>query len=260
METYSSIILISLSAVLLSCSTENTPAYLLSTSVEPAGSGIVTPGQGEFEKGDTVRISATANNDWVFAGWTGDHTGTGNSVVITMDRDKDISALFEIKKFALEIQVDGEGTVSEMIVQQKSADYEVNTVVELTANPAEGWVFTGWDGDLQGDTNPAQLEITEDMVVTAMFARDYFDVTISLGDGNGGHGAGSISIDLVSGNRDGDRFEYESEIRVTIGGTAGNVAVWQFSHWEGDFNGSENPIQVSVTSDITATAITKIVD
>lgn len=92
MKTYGTIILILFSAVLWSCGTENSPAYLLKTSVEPVGSGIVTPGQGEYVKGDTVRISATANNDWVFAGWTGDYTGTGNSVVVTMDRDKDISA------------------------------------------------------------------------------------------------------------------------------------------------------------------------
>jgi len=36
-----------------------------------------------------------------------------------------------------------------------AATYASDTVVALTANPAAGWNFSGWSGNLTGSANPA---------------------------------------------------------------------------------------------------------
>jgi hypothetical protein len=47
--------------------------------------------------------------------------------------------------------------------------YEANTVVELTANPAEGYEFVRWSGDLTSTANPDIITVTQDMTVSASF-------------------------------------------------------------------------------------------
>jgi RHS repeat-associated protein len=47
--------------------------------------------------------------------------------------------------------------------------YTSGTTVQVTANPADGYVFLGWSGALSGKTNPATLTITSNTSVTANF-------------------------------------------------------------------------------------------
>ena len=41
--------------------------------------------------------------------------------------------------------------------------------MKLTASPAEGWEFVGWTGDLNGSSNPNQLNVIESKTITAVF-------------------------------------------------------------------------------------------
>ncbi|MCF7804879.1 MAG: right-handed parallel beta-helix repeat-containing protein [Candidatus Marinimicrobia bacterium] len=47
--------------------------------------------------------------------------------------------------------------------------YDPGTVVTLTAVPDSGYVFTGWSGDLSGETNPATITMDGDKSVEAVF-------------------------------------------------------------------------------------------
>ena len=58
--------------------------------------------------------------------------------------------------------------------------YEQKTAVTLTATPSNGYLFAEWSGDMTGKTNPMVIEVTSNIVVTAIFARDLTD---SDGDG-----------------------------------------------------------------------------
>jgi hypothetical protein len=51
-----------------SCSTDSTPVYQLSTSAEPAEAGSVTQSAAEAEQGETITITANANEHWVLIG------------------------------------------------------------------------------------------------------------------------------------------------------------------------------------------------
>ena len=56
--------------------------------------GAIT-GSGEYNTGATATLTATPNAGYIFAGWTGDATGTTNPLSLTMDADKVVGANFE---------------------------------------------------------------------------------------------------------------------------------------------------------------------
>ncbi|MEZ4620971.1 MAG: hypothetical protein R2867_36465 [Caldilineaceae bacterium] len=41
--------------------------------------------------------------------------------------------------------------------------------VQLTAEPAAGWAFTGWSGNLSGRSNPVTVQMDSNKIVTADF-------------------------------------------------------------------------------------------
>ncbi|MEE8390150.1 MAG: hypothetical protein V3S14_05055 [Anaerolineae bacterium] len=47
--------------------------------------------------------------------------------------------------------------------------YDGGTVVALTANPASGYEFVRWSGDLAGISSTMTITMTQDMSVTANF-------------------------------------------------------------------------------------------
>ena len=70
------------------------PTYTLSVNV--VGSGTVTPTSGSYLSGTVVPLSATPDAGWQFDGWGGDLSGVTNSVDVTMNSDKAITATFSL--------------------------------------------------------------------------------------------------------------------------------------------------------------------
>jgi hypothetical protein len=74
-----------------------------------------------------------------------------------MNKSYNIIGVFERKNYSLNITIEGEGTVEERVVQQKSTEYPYETIVELTPIPSLGWRFESWGGDLSGSEVPKRL-------------------------------------------------------------------------------------------------------
>jgi hypothetical protein len=166
---------------LLSCSTENTPVYTLTTSANPAEAGSVTPAQGEYDEGEEVEIIASPNEHWVFNGWQGDQIGLQNPASITMDQNKLVSANFVKKKYPLHVTIDGEGVVNEKKLVDKSNDYEHGSKVELTAVPSEDWEFIQWKGDISGSGNPTIVNIEDGSTnVIAQFIQPNCEIELDI--------------------------------------------------------------------------------
>ena len=70
--------------------------YTLSTNV--AGNGTITknPDQAQYASGTVVQLTATPNTGYVFAGWSGDLSGSANPTTITMNGDKVVTATFTL--------------------------------------------------------------------------------------------------------------------------------------------------------------------
>ncbi len=149
--------------------------YSLDVTVEGAGSIEIYPYKEEYEPGTEVELKAMPDEGWYFEEWIGDHEGTEEQLTVAMEYDKELTACFEIKTYALGIEIEGEGTV---IVNPEQDEYEYGTEVELKAMPDEGWYFEEWM-----DTDETEKEITVTMnedknIILQLIERAYFEAEI----------------------------------------------------------------------------------
>jgi subtilisin family serine protease len=83
----------------------------------------------------------------------------------------DVKGAFDcepVPMYSLTVNVVGSGTVSK---DPNQTTYS-GDVVQLTANPASGWRFSGWGGDLAGSTSPSSVTMNGDKAVIATFERE----------------------------------------------------------------------------------------
>ena len=217
--------------------------YALTTTIEGEGTvseKIIKAGAAtDYNSGTVVELTATPKDGWEFKEWTGDLTGSDNPKEITIDKAKTVKAVFVKKiQYALTIEIQGEGTVSQKVIKEGTAtDYNSGTVVELTATPKDGWEFKEWTGDLTGSDNPKEITIDKAKTVKAVFIsnsggepftttwaietgdfkfplQDYADITIDWGD------------DSTSNHTDGvfPTHSYASSATFTIKVTVNDAA------------------------------------
>ncbi|MDY6991586.1 MAG: Ig-like domain-containing protein [Pseudomonadota bacterium] len=131
-----------------------------------------------YANGTQVKLTALARPGFSFIGWSGDCSGTGNSVTVTMDAAKNCVATFAPLPegtHAFTLITSGEGKVTSRVAgincgDDCSENYVEGSTVELTALPEPGFSFVGWDGDCQGEANPLVVTIDQAKTCEALFA------------------------------------------------------------------------------------------
>ena len=88
----------------ISCSDDNpdegdfeqfsTEKVRLTIEIIPAGSGIVYPHSGTYNKGQYISLRPDPNTGYLFSHWTGDVASDHHSETIKLDTDKTITAVF----------------------------------------------------------------------------------------------------------------------------------------------------------------------
>ncbi len=170
--------------------------FPLNVNIDGGGTveeNIVQSKMADYEIGTEVELNAIADEGWVFVEWQDDLTGSENPQTLTMDEEKSVTAVFERKDYPLIISVEGQGNVSEEVVEDPAKDYAYETVVKLTANPSEGWEFARWEGDLEGSENPKEITIDGEKEVRAVFERQGYELTVNV------TGEGSVNEELLDG-------------------------------------------------------------
>jgi hypothetical protein len=114
-----------------------------------------------------LELTANPEEGWTFVEWQGDLSGSDNPAEILVDADQSITAVFEPIEYTLDLLTDGEGSVT---VSPDQENYFFNDEVELTAEPEDGWEFSGWSGDLESDENPVTIRMSGNKSITANFA------------------------------------------------------------------------------------------
>ena len=116
---------------LVKCTTEafedegTAPEVLYNLGVSAGDGGNVSTTGGSFKSGSTVTITATPDSEYIFVGWTGT-SSTDNPLTVTVNSNQQISAIFEKKKYNLTVNINGEGSVEQSIIDTgKSTDYEL---------------------------------------------------------------------------------------------------------------------------------------
>ncbi len=214
--------------------------YTLTDNVVGQGSIALDPSGGTYDLGTTVHLTATAASGWVFAGWSGDLSGSTNPTTITMDAAKTVTATFQIPKYTLTDNVVGQGSIA---LDPSGGTYDLGTTVHLTATAASGWVFAGWSGDLSGSTNPTTVTMDANKTVTATFQIPQYTLTDNV------VGQGSIALDPSGGTYD---------LGTTVHLTATAASGWVFAGWSGDLSGSTNPTTITMDANKTVTATFQI--
>ena len=95
--------------------------------------------------------------------------GGGDIIAIIADAGVTVQrTIFEliVPTYSLSISVNGDGNVAK---DPNQTLYTYGQAVQLTANPAEGWSFSQWSGNLSGSTNPNTIIMTGNKAVTATF-------------------------------------------------------------------------------------------
>ena len=193
----------------------------------------------EYNAGTTVRLTATPNEGWVFAGWSGDVESEELEIEVPIEKGIAVSALFKRDSFELNITIEGEGTVKEEVIVQP-AQYDYETVVRLTAIPAEGYVFSGWADGLDSSENPIEVEVGSDQLIKAVFVESSTKFMLQMRNESG------LGYVVNLATEDHLAFE-ELPVNSEISFEARPITGYKFSKWTGTLESTENPVTLKMT-------------
>jgi hypothetical protein len=139
--------------------------YALTITIDPEGGGAVSPGSDNYDEGSRLTLTATAAAGYRFDHWDSDVSGNATSVSVTMDTNKNVTAVF-VKTYVLTVTItpEGGGTVS-----PTGGIYDTGANVTLTATPATGYSFNHWEGDASGTATSITITMDSNKSVTAVF-------------------------------------------------------------------------------------------
>jgi uncharacterized repeat protein (TIGR02543 family) len=159
----------------------------------------------------------------------------GDIIAIIADPGVNIQRqIFElvVPTYTLDASVNGMGTI-EKNPNQTSYTYGQN--VQVTANPAVGWVFDHWDGNLSGSTNPTTISMTGSKSIIATFTQCIYTLTVNVDPAIGG------SVSVVPA----PPYYYGMVVTLTATGNPG----YSFDQWSGDASGFSSVVSVTMDGD-----------
>jgi hypothetical protein len=132
-----------------------------------------------FNSGTSVTLSAVADANYTFTGWSGDCSGMG-TCSLTMSANKTVSANFAATSappnaFSLSVSKSGNGTVTSEPTTIRcgtncSSTFTAGSRVTLSAESDNGFAFANWDGACSG-TATCTVVMDGDKSVSAKFVQ-----------------------------------------------------------------------------------------
>ena len=226
----------------------STTSYTLTVTVNPVGGGTVakSPNMTQYPAGTEVTLTAASSTGYAFNNWSGDASGTGLSVSVTMDSNKSITANFAPRSagasnYTLTVSVSpaGRGTVTK---SPSASQYAAGTVVTLTAKPGAGYAFSNWSGGASGSDPSLAVTMNSNTSVTANFVPSSGSYALNVAASPAGSGTIARSPNMA-------QYPAGTVVTLTITPTAG----YEFSHWSGDASGSGSSLTVTMDSNKSVT-------
>ncbi|WP_159264534.1 InlB B-repeat-containing protein, partial [Tenacibaculum maritimum] len=134
-----------------------------------------------YDKGTVVTLEAIPNTGYEFSEWAGDVTGKINPLNVTVNADKNITAIFKKTQHTLTINANnGAVTIGTSTIHLTPSSYpsnevfEYNTSVSLHAVPNSGYRFVRWLGDIDNDhaSTSIKIVINKHKSITAVFEKE----------------------------------------------------------------------------------------
>lgn len=169
------------------------------------------------------------------ANWTMEGQGrpgepkTGSVVLVAhqaMVRFGDVAvrSTVSVPSHTITVEPSSNGTV---IVEPAQESYPYGERVSIRAEAAPGYVLANWTGDLSGNDNPIEFDITQDMTVSAIFEPGPPPALTVTVDGNG-----DVLISPAKAN-----YQYGELVKLTPVPKPGYL----FAGWGGDLSGADYP-------------------
>tara|TARA_A200000113_G_scaffold78938_1_gene69930 strand:- start:653 stop:2812 length:2160 start_codon:yes stop_codon:yes gene_type:complete len=159
----------------------------------------------------------------------------------TCSKGEDNSPIAPIK-YTVSVSATSGGSVS-----TSGGEYNENTSVSITANPQQGYEFSGWTGtNLTGSS--ISVKVISNQTITANFTRSIYTLTIVS------VGSGEVTQQIINSAR-GEDYESGKNIRLT----ATPESEFLFYDWEQlqnnlRENSYENPLDIVMDQSKTVTA------
>lgn len=226
--------------------------YTLTLNVNPAGGGtlVANPNLPTYHYGDQTQLTATANTGYTFSGWSGSASGSTNPYTLTFDENETVTANFTSDCYTLtlgKLPANG-GNVSTNPNSSggcPSGQYNYGTIVTLTANPANGYRFQTWSGDISGTNATAGITMFGNMNITANFQQCY-----ALNITNTPSGGGAVSRNPAPGCTGGATYAPGTNVTLTAAANSG----YTFDSWTGVDSSSGNTASVNMNATRNVTA------
>jgi len=114
--------------------------------------------------------------------------------------------------YRLIVQTSGQGTVNR---SPSGNRFSEGTMVTLTAEPEDGWEFSGWSGEeISGNQNTLTIVMNSDKDVTALFKRITSDGNLVL-NGDFSNGEDNWTLNVWSGSATGSVINGEYNVSVS---------------------------------------------
>jgi len=147
------------------------PTCSVTTTINYAGAGTITPGSGIYGYGSYVVFTETTNPGYSFNGWylNGVYEGKLSSIPVTMYMDYQIIGVFSVSVNYLTLSSNGPGTTNP---GGGTLSYGTGSTVTINESPYSGDTFSGWylDGAYMGTSNNLVVTMNKDHQVAAFFA------------------------------------------------------------------------------------------
>jgi len=176
-------------------------------------------------------VAATPMQGWTFLAWLGDSSDTNASVVVSMNRDLSLKAVFGT---TLSVAPVGSGRV---LADPSTTFVPYGSTVRLTALSQPGSYFVGWGGAASGNSNPIEVVASNaNPSVSALFgALPDGDRTLTVT----AHGHGHVTI-----SSNAPYYANGTGLVLTAVPEPGQ----SFLSWSGDGSGSFSTLSVTLTT------------
>ena len=220
-------------------SPKNLQAIFVQTSFplivsSPGGGSVTTNGQiirgtNFFALGTALTLTAAPSNGWTFMRWQGATNTTANPISLTVAQTNNVQAIFGTTV--------GTNSLGGSVILNLTNPIAFGTSLTVSAVPDAGNYFAGWAGSLSGTNSPARFVATNaSPIASALFS--------PLPPGKF-----SLSVVVI-----GAGFETNTPLKsfynpgdvVTMRALTNGTEI--FLGWSGDTSGTNNPLNVTMTT------------
>jgi uncharacterized protein (TIGR02145 family)/uncharacterized repeat protein (TIGR02543 family) len=228
--------------------------YVVEIRLVPDEGGGVTrvPDKPRYASGDNVTLHAEAHAGYTFTGWAGAAVSADESIMLTVDGNKPIIAVFNkinggasAYMLASSASPKDGGTVfvNGSAVADEPTTHSSGATVAVRAEPATGYTFKEWSGALTSASRNAAVTMDGNKILVANFtpAGGAKSFTVSF-DTDGGSPSMISGVSVDSGSALGASLPSVTRTGYVFGG------------WVDRATGEEYAANTAITKDVALTA------